>query len=41
MDLGATGFGLGASLYKPGLTDDKIRSNAKQFVEVYARLKNA
>lgn len=39
MDLGATGFGLGASLYKPGLTDDEIRSNARKFVTTYTSLK--
>ncbi|MEL0637473.1 2-dehydro-3-deoxy-6-phosphogalactonate aldolase [Marinomonas sp. TI.3.20] len=38
-DLGATGFGLGASLYKPGLTDDEIRANAKAFAATYTSLK--
>ncbi|MCK8070315.1 2-dehydro-3-deoxy-6-phosphogalactonate aldolase [Vibrio sp. 1CM23M] len=31
LDIGAKGFGLGASLYKPGLSDDEIRANAKAF----------
>lgn len=37
-DLGATGFGLGASLYKPGLTDEEIRLNAKTFASAHADL---
>ncbi|MFA0228802.1 2-dehydro-3-deoxy-6-phosphogalactonate aldolase, partial [Vibrio sp. 10N.261.45.A7] len=31
LDIGAKGFGLGASLYKPGLSDDEIRANARAF----------
>jgi len=38
LDLGAKGFGLGASLYKPGLSDDEIRANAKGFVEALANV---
>lgn len=39
IDLGATGFGLGSSLYKPSLTDAEIRSNAREFVTAYTSLK--
>lgn len=35
IDIGANGFGLGASLYQVGMSDDQIRSNAKQFVGAY------
>lgn len=35
LEIGAKGFGLGASLYKPGLTDEQIRSNAKAFAETF------
>ncbi len=31
VDLGAKGFGLGASLFKPNLSDEEIRANAKAF----------
>lgn len=31
LDAGANGFGLGAALYKPGMTDDEIRDNARLF----------
>jgi 2-dehydro-3-deoxyphosphogalactonate aldolase len=35
LDCGAQGFGLGASLYQPSMSDDEIRANAKAFVEFY------
>ncbi|MCK6263413.1 2-dehydro-3-deoxy-6-phosphogalactonate aldolase [Vibrio sp. ZSDE26] len=35
LDIGAKGFGLGASLYKPGMSDEEIRSNAKAFNQSY------
>ncbi|MGF1789435.1 2-dehydro-3-deoxy-6-phosphogalactonate aldolase [Photobacterium profundum] len=31
LESGAKGFGLGSSLYKPGLSDNEIRANAKAF----------
>ncbi|WP_077341811.1 2-dehydro-3-deoxy-6-phosphogalactonate aldolase [Pseudocolwellia agarivorans] len=38
LDIGANGFGLGSSLYKPNMTDDQVRANAKQFVETFKSL---
>lgn len=38
LDIGANGFGLGSSLYKPNMTDDQVRENAKQFVETFKSL---
>ncbi|WP_394151285.1 2-dehydro-3-deoxy-6-phosphogalactonate aldolase [Vibrio maritimus] len=35
IEAGASGFGLGAALYTPTMTLDEIRSNARQFVEIY------
>lgn len=35
LDIGAQGFGLGASLYQPSLSDNEIRANAKAFVVSY------
>lgn len=40
MDLGAQGFGLGASLYKPQLSDDEIRVNARAFVTSLEKIKS-
>lgn len=36
---GATGFGLGSALYKPGLPTAELAANAKQFAEAFAALK--
>ncbi|MGJ8679450.1 2-dehydro-3-deoxy-6-phosphogalactonate aldolase [Paraglaciecola sp.] len=33
--IGAAGFGLGSALYKPGLSDEQIRKNAKDYVSSY------
>ncbi|XPF95155.1 2-dehydro-3-deoxy-6-phosphogalactonate aldolase [Colwellia sp. RE-S-Sl-9] len=38
LDIGANGFGLGSSLYKPNMTDEQVRANAKQFVETFKSL---
>lgn len=38
MNLGAQGFGLGASLYTPQLSDDEIRVNAKAFVATIEKI---
>ncbi|ROV57111.1 2-dehydro-3-deoxy-6-phosphogalactonate aldolase [Vibrio ponticus] len=35
LDLGANGFGLGASLYTAAMSDEEIRSNAKSFVNAW------
>ncbi|GAB2665026.1 2-dehydro-3-deoxy-6-phosphogalactonate aldolase [Vibrio panuliri] len=35
LDLGANGFGLGASLYKAGISDKELRQNAKSFVAAW------
>lgn len=34
---GATGFGLGSALYKPGLTVAQVQANARAFVEAWRR----
>ncbi|MGP1397837.1 MAG: 2-dehydro-3-deoxy-6-phosphogalactonate aldolase [Inquilinaceae bacterium] len=36
---GATGFGLGSALYKPGLSMADLAANAKRFAEAFAALK--
>lgn len=33
--IGAAGFGLGSALYKPNMTDDEIRQNARDYVASY------
>ncbi|MBU2924839.1 2-dehydro-3-deoxy-6-phosphogalactonate aldolase [Colwellia sp. 1_MG-2023] len=38
MDIGAQGFGLGSSLFKPTMTDDEIRTAAKAFVTTFKQL---
>lgn len=38
MDIGAQGFGLGSSLYKPNMSDEEVRSAAKAFVSTFNRL---
>ncbi|MDO7085178.1 2-dehydro-3-deoxy-6-phosphogalactonate aldolase [Pseudocolwellia sp. AS88] len=38
MDIGAQGFGLGSSLYKPNMSDEEIRSAAKAFVSTFKKL---
>lgn len=35
LDVGADGFGLGASLYKAGMSEDSIREKAKGFVSAF------
>ncbi|MFT6925484.1 MAG: 2-dehydro-3-deoxyphosphogalactonate aldolase [Psychromonas sp.] len=35
MELGAKGFGLGASLYSPNMSDETIKENAQLFVQAY------
>ncbi|PSW22113.1 2-dehydro-3-deoxy-6-phosphogalactonate aldolase [Photobacterium sanctipauli] len=37
-DIGAQGFGLGAALYKPGMTCDEVRANAKAYVDAFNAL---
>ena len=41
IDLGAQGFGLGSSLYKPTMSDDEIRQSAKAFFATFNTLVNA
>ena len=38
VDAGATGFGLGSALYKPGMTADEVACMAKRFVVAWERL---
>lgn len=35
LEVGIDGFGLGASLYSPNLSDDEIRHNAQMFIQAY------
>jgi 2-dehydro-3-deoxyphosphogalactonate aldolase len=35
---GATGFGLGSALYKPGDPADRVRRNAAEFVAAWRAL---
>lgn len=35
LDIGAKGFGLGSSLYKPGMSDETIRQNARAYVDAF------
>ncbi len=35
-DAGSAGFGLGSSLYKPGMTAEQVAQNAAEFVSLYA-----
>lgn len=35
LDAGASGFGLGSALYKPGMTLDEVRANARGYVSAY------
>ena len=35
IDIGIDGFGLGASLYSPNLSDEEIRENAQMFIRAY------
>lgn len=35
VDLGANGFGLGSALYKPSMSFEEIRQNARAFVSAY------
>jgi 2-dehydro-3-deoxyphosphogalactonate aldolase len=39
LDEGANGFGLGASLFKPGLTEEQVRANARAFKQAYQQAK--
>lgn len=40
MDIGAQGFGLGSSLFKPTMTDEDVRKAAKAFVKTFTQLSN-
>lgn len=40
LDIGAKGFGLGASLYQATMSDEEIRANAKAFVSALSLAKN-
>lgn len=35
LNIGAKGFGLGSSLYKPGMSDETIRQNARDYVTAF------
>ncbi|MCF2947952.1 2-dehydro-3-deoxy-6-phosphogalactonate aldolase [Paraglaciecola aquimarina] len=35
IEIGAAGFGLGSALYKPGMSHEQIRQNAKDYVNSY------
>lgn len=35
VDIGAQGFGLGSSLFKPSMNDDEVRQAAKNYVNAY------
>ena len=39
VDAGATGFGLGSALYKPGMSAEDVARTARRFVEGWARLR--
>lgn len=39
VEAGAAGFGLGSSLYKPGMTADEVAANARAFVAAIAALR--
>jgi 2-dehydro-3-deoxyphosphogalactonate aldolase len=38
IDAGATGFGLGSALFRPGMAIDEIEANAKAFATAYAEI---
>jgi 2-dehydro-3-deoxyphosphogalactonate aldolase len=38
VDIGAQGFGLGSSLFKPTMSDEEVRSAAKAFVRAFKQL---
>lgn len=38
VDAGATGFGLGSALYKPGMTADDVAAVARRFVVAWESL---
>jgi 2-dehydro-3-deoxyphosphogalactonate aldolase len=38
---GAAGFGIGSALYRPGISMDSLRANARAFVERYRRIAGA
>ena len=40
VDAGATGFGLGSALYKPGLTRAEVVARAQAFVAAWKTLKS-
>jgi 2-dehydro-3-deoxyphosphogalactonate aldolase len=40
-DSGSAGFGLGSSLYKPGMTVAQVAQNAAEFVSLYATLRKS
>ncbi len=37
LDAGATGFGLGSAIYKPGMRPAEVGANARRFVEAWRR----
>ena len=39
VDAGATGFGLGSALYKPGMTVEQVGASARQFVEAWRAIR--
>ena len=41
VDAGATGFGLGSALYKPGMSADDVARTARRFVEGWGGLKRS
>ena len=41
VDAGATGFGLGSALYKPGMTVDDVAAVARQFVAAWEGLRRS
>ena len=38
LEVGVSGFGLGSALYKPQMTLEQVKSNAKQFIQTYTSL---
>jgi 2-dehydro-3-deoxyphosphogalactonate aldolase len=37
LDAGATGFGLGSGLYKPGMSAEEVGERARSYVEALGR----
>jgi 2-dehydro-3-deoxyphosphogalactonate aldolase len=40
LDAGATGFGLGSALYKPGMTVEQVATRARQFVSAWRAVRS-